>query len=208
MHWGLCIQSYGPNGGESLIEYVLFMQLVLHLPSCGEYLKRKNLTQRMSHTNSVNSYSGQADYFNNAAVLIFLPWVSHATKSKIQNNSLLYDIALPHFSTRIWGFYRGWSRVQMPSHAGKHLSPEFYYRVIFVQVFIICAGGEDQGHLLLGQFLPQQSSFLSIFPAAPYPYQIPSLGPSLIPSYADELELPATNLYLYYYGLFRSPSSI
>lgn len=110
----------------------------------------------------------------------FSPWVSHATKSKIQNDSLLYDIALPHFSTRFWGFYRGWSRVQMPSHAGKHLSPEFYYRVIFVQVFIICAGGEDQRHLLLGQFLPQQSSFLSIFPAAPYPYHIPLLGPRLM----------------------------
>ena len=35
--------------------------------------------------------------------LSFLPWVSHARESKIQQNPRLYDIALPHFSYKVLG---------------------------------------------------------------------------------------------------------
>ena len=75
--------------------------------------------------------------------------------------------------------------------------------VTSIQVFIIHVGGADHWQLLDHYqllhrwFLPQQSTFLPIFPATPHSYQILSLGPSLIPSYTGELQLPATNSNLY-----------
>ena len=54
-------------------------------------------------------------------------------------------------------------RIWIPSHLGVNL----YYYVNSVQVIIIHAGGEDHRQPLHRQFLPQQSTFLPIFPEAP-----------------------------------------
>lgn len=52
-------------------------------------------------------------------------------------------------------------------HPATNLSLEIYYCVSSVQIFIIHAGGEGHRQPLHRRFLPQQSTFLPIFSAAP-----------------------------------------
>ena len=81
------------------------------------------------------------------------------------NNILFYTTALfPHFSHKVLGFYRGWSRAWMPSYGENinFLLPSHpYYCVTSVQVFIIYPGREDCRQLLHRRFLPLYISWLS-----------------------------------------------
>lgn len=113
-------------------------------------------------------------------------------------------------------------------HPAANLSPEMYYCVTFVQVFILRAGGEDHRHLLcylcsglyhscrgwgsppsFAQTIPISTVYLFIYISSstislPYTFGWSKLDIILCGATSTSCH----NLYLYYYGLFRSSSSI
>ena len=103
------------------------------------------------------------------------------------NSTISYTTALfPHFFLQGFrGFTEAGQGLEYHLMRGKHQLP-------------FCSGFHR----------PSRGRELPIYLAAPHSYQILLLGPSLIPSYTGELQLPATNSNLYQYVLFRSSSSI
>ena len=121
-------------------------------------------------------------------------------KNIIGREHLKGTLLFPHFSYKVIEILprlvKGLDAISCGENINFLLLNYLYYCVTSVQVFIIHPGGENHGQPLNRRFLPQQSTFISVFPA----YQITSVFASVYISPPT----PATACIYFYLGLSSS----